>query len=208
MEAGEGLVERVASSPVFAPHLHLPLQSGSDSVLRRMRRGMTRARFESLARRAAARNPRIHLATDVIAGFPGETDEEFAEGLEFVASLPLASIHVFPFSPRPGTEAEALHAARPVEARVRSERAALLRDVADEKLRAFTLRAAGTVADVVALRGGIGLTDHYLEVVLPSGDPHPAPGCRFRALLEASAGSERLLARPLSLPSRTGPAAC
>ena len=208
MGAGEELLDRLTGSPVVVPHLHLPLQSGSDAVLRRMRRGMTRARFASLVLRAAARNPRLHLATDLIAGFPGESEEEFAEGLEFVRSLPLASVHVFPFSPRPGTEAEALHLDRPVDPRRRSGRAAALRRLGDEKLRAFTHRSAGTVADVVALRGGIGLTDHYLEVDLSPGGAAPPPGSRFRALLASGSGPGRLLARPLSLPSRPGRGAC
>ena len=76
--------------------------------LRRMRRGMTRDRFRALLLRAARANPRIHLATDVIAGFPGETDAEFAETEELLEGLPLASLHVFPFSPRSGTAAALL----------------------------------------------------------------------------------------------------
>ena len=208
MEAGKELVDHVAASAVVVPHLHLPLQSGSDAVLRRLRRGMTRARFESLVRRAAARNPRLHLATDLIAGFPGESDAEFLDGLDFVASLPVASIHVFPFSPRPGTEAELLHRDGPDDPARRAERAAALRLLAAEKLAAFTLQAAGSTADVVALRGGTGLPDHYLQVDLLPAETAPAPGSRFRALLEARAGSSRLLARPLSLPSRAGPAPC
>ena len=71
MEAGEALVSFVARSRVVVPHLHLPLQSGSDAVLRRMRRGITASRFARLASRAALANPRLHLATDLIAGFPG-----------------------------------------------------------------------------------------------------------------------------------------
>ena len=208
MEAGDDLVDLVASSSVVAPHLHLPLQSGSDAVLRRMRRGMTRSRYEALVRRAVARNARLHLATDLVVGFPGETEAEFAETLEFVDSLPFASIHVFPFSPRAGTEAEALHRERPVDPKATAERAAALRRLGAGKLAAFAARSAGTVADVVALRGGVGLTDHYLEVDLARGADGPAPGSRFRAFLEAQRPAGRLGARPLSLPSRTGRTAC
>jgi threonylcarbamoyladenosine tRNA methylthiotransferase MtaB len=208
MEAGPELVDRIASSRVVAPHLHLPLQSGSDAVLKRMRRGMTRARFDALVRRAVSRNARLHVATDLIAGFPGETDSEFSETLDFVASLPIASIHAFPFSPRPGTEGEALHRSSPVDARLRGERAARLRRLGRQKLREFTLRSAGTVADVVALHGGAGLTDHYLGVDLVPRDGGPRQGSRFQALLEAGTESGRLRALPLRLPSRTGPTAC
>ena len=100
MEAGEALVDLVATSRAVVPHLHLPLQSGSFGVLKRMRRGIVPERYRALAERAVRANPRLHLATDLIAGFPGETDAEFAETRRFVEELPFASLHVFPFSPR------------------------------------------------------------------------------------------------------------
>ncbi|MBK6407108.1 MAG: MiaB/RimO family radical SAM methylthiotransferase [Holophagales bacterium] len=127
MEAGEALVDLVAAGGVVAPHLHLPLQSGSDTVLRRMRRGMTAARFRTLLLRAWRANPRIHLATDVIAGFPGESDAEFAETEALLRDLPLASLHVFPFSPRTGTAAASLVPNAGVPGVVVSRRAARLR---------------------------------------------------------------------------------
>jgi len=181
MEAGEALVDLVASSRVVAPHLHLPLQSGSDAVLRRMRRGMTRARFRDLLLRAARANPRLHLATDVIAGFPGETDAEFAETEALLAELPLASLHVFPFSPRSGTAAAAQPAGASVPASLRTRRAARLRARAATLLRRFAAAHDGRAADVVALRGDVGLTETYVEVALPPSGPPPAS--RFAALL-------------------------
>jgi threonylcarbamoyladenosine tRNA methylthiotransferase MtaB len=184
METGESLVDFVASSAIIVPHLHLPLQSGSDATLRRMRRGMTRKRFESLAARAVRQNPRLHLATDLIAGFPGETDEEFRETIEFVSALPFASLHVFPFSSRSGTEAEGMHLRFPVPFALRRERAALLRAVGRAKFLDFTLRATGTVADTLRLRTGKCLTDHYIEAALDDRGPSPASGARFLARLE------------------------
>ncbi len=181
MEAGEALVDLVASSRVVAPHLHLPLQSGSDSVLRRMRRGMTRARFRALLLRAARANARIHLATDVIAGFPGETDEEFAETEALLADLPLASLHVFPFSPRSGTAAAALAETDAVPAALRTRRAAHLRSLDAALRRRYAEAHDGRDADVVALRGGVGLTGTYVEVALPPDGPPPAS--RFAATL-------------------------
>ena len=181
MEAGEALVDLVAAGKVVAPHLHLPLQSGSDAVLRRMRRGMTTARFRALLHRAWRGNPRIHLATDVIAGFPGETDAEFSETEALLQDLPLASLHVFPFSPRSGTSAAGLAATDGVPRAVVTQRAARLR-VLDARLRRrFARSHDGRDADVVALNGGIGLTETYVEVALPAGNP-PA-GSRFRARL-------------------------
>lgn len=181
MEAGEALVDLVASGGVVAPHLHLPLQSGSDAVLRRMRRGMTAARFRALLLRAWRANPRIHLATDVIAGFPGESDSEFAETEALLGDLPLASLHVFPFSPRTGTAAASLAPATGVPRAVVSRRAARLRALDAEIRTRFARSHDGQEADLVALNGNVGLTETYVEAALPAGSP-PAGG-RFRARL-------------------------
>lgn len=193
MEAGEDLVDLVASSRVVAPHLHLPLQSGSDAVLRRMRRGMTRARYRALLLRAARANPRVHLATDVLAGFPGETDAEFAETEALLAELPLASLHVFPFSPRSGTAAAALAERDAVPAAIRTRRAARLRALDATLRRRYAEAHDGRVADVVALKGGVGLTETYVEVALLPGGPPPAS--RFAASL-ALRPDGRIEARP------------
>jgi threonylcarbamoyladenosine tRNA methylthiotransferase MtaB len=196
MEAGEELVDRVASSRVVVPHLHLPLQSGSLAVLRRMRRGIVPARYRALTERAVRANERLHLATDLIAGFPGETDAEFDETLRFVTELPFASLHVFPFSPRAGTDAAAWHRVSAVPFGVVTERTRTLRRLGERKARAFAARAAGTTADLVALRGGRGLTDHYLEVGLRLGPADAAPGRRLAVRLIASGEGGALEAHP------------
>ncbi|MBN2115718.1 MAG: MiaB/RimO family radical SAM methylthiotransferase [Anaerolineales bacterium] len=87
------------------PHLHLPLQSGCESTLRRMRRKTTPQTFRALVAAARHAIPDVAVTTDVIAGFPGETEEEFAESLAFVRALDFAGGHVFTYSPRPGTGA-------------------------------------------------------------------------------------------------------
>ena len=181
MEAGEALVDLVAAGSVVAPHLHLPLQSGSDAVLRRMRRGMTTVRFRALLHRAWRGNPRIHLATDVIAGFPGETDAEFSETEALLHELPLASLHVFPFSSRSGTTAAGLAATAGVPRAVVTQRAARLRGLDARIRRSFARSHDGRDAEIVTLNGGVGLTETYVEAVLPAGSP-PA-GSRFRARL-------------------------
>jgi threonylcarbamoyladenosine tRNA methylthiotransferase MtaB len=181
MEAGEALVDLVAAGSVVAPHLHLPLQSGSDAVLRRMRRGMTTVRFRALLHRASRANSRIHLATDVIAGFPGETDAEFSETEALLHDLPLSSLHVFPFSPRSGTPAASLAAAAGVPRAVVTRRAARLRGLDAQIRRSFARSHEGRPADLVSLNGGVGLTETYVEAVLPAGSP--PPGSRFRARL-------------------------
>jgi threonylcarbamoyladenosine tRNA methylthiotransferase MtaB len=182
MEAGLSLVTRIAGSAVVVPHLHLPLQSGSARVLRRMRRGILPERYAALARAAFATNPRVHLATDVIAGFPGETDEDFDETVRLLEELPFASIHVFPFSPRSGTRAAELQETEGVPRAVVAGRARALRALAAEKSAAFEARNAGTLADVVVLAGGRALTDNYLE--LPLVPPDAAPrGARLTVRL-------------------------
>jgi threonylcarbamoyladenosine tRNA methylthiotransferase MtaB len=193
MEAGEDLVDLVASGSVVAPHLHLPLQSGCDAVLRRMRRGMTTGRFRALLHRAWRGNPRMHLATDVIAGFPGETDGEFSETEALLRDLPLASLHVFPFSPRSGTTAAGLAATSGVPRAVVTQRAARLRTLDAEIRRSFARSHDGCHADLVSLNGGVGLTETYVEATLPAGSP-PA-GSRFGARL-ALASNGTLAAHP------------
>ncbi len=100
-----------------------------------MRRGIVPSRYRALALAAAAANPRLHLATDLIAGFPGETDAEFEETLRLVEELPFASLHVFPFSPRAGTDAAAWHRADPVPARAVTERTRALRRLGESEGR-------------------------------------------------------------------------
>ena len=191
MEAGEALVDLVASGRVVTPHLHLPLQSGCDAVLRRMRRGMTTTRFRALLERAARANPRVHLATDVIAGFPGETDAEAAASEAFLRDLPLASLHVFPFSPRSGTAAADLPA--PVPRASVTGRAARLRALDAAVRRLYARSHDGREADLVALHGGVALTETYVEAALPAGGP--PPGARFRAVLDLRPDGS-LAARP------------
>lgn len=196
MEAGEELVDLVAASRVVVPHLHLPLQSGSFSVLKRMRRGIVPARYRALAERAARANPRLHLATDLIAGFPGETDADFDETRLFVEDLPFASLHVFPFSPRGGTDAAAWHRESPLPSRVLTERTRVLRRLGETKAHAFAARAAGTTAEIVTLRGNRGLTDHYLEVSLELPPAFRVPGRRLLVRLAAGAAGMPLEAHP------------
>jgi threonylcarbamoyladenosine tRNA methylthiotransferase MtaB len=142
---------------------------------------MTTDRFRALLHRAWRANPRIHLATDVIAGFPGETDAEFSETEALLHDLPLASLHVFPFSPRSGTPAASLAATDGVPRAVVTRRAARLRGLDTRIRRRFALSHDGRDADLVALKGGVGLTETYVEAVLPAGSP-PA-GSRFQARL-------------------------
>ena len=158
-------------------HLHLPLQSGSDAVLRRMGRRYTAAEFAALVTAARAAIPDLAVTTDVIAGFPGETDAEFAESLAFVEATGFARAHVFPYSARPGTVAAGLPGQVP--SRIKAERAQAMRAVATASDRAFRQRFVGRTMAVLweTSRPGEdglvwnGLTDNYLRVqaVCPQG---------------------------------------
>ncbi len=128
------LVDLIASQPQLAPHVHLSLQSGSDTVLQRMRRPYRSRQVAAAAASLARIDPSCGLGADLIAGFPGETDDEFAETVSLVESLPFSYLHVFRFSPRPGTPAAAM---APVPPAVVSARAEALRALGRRKQEAF-----------------------------------------------------------------------
>jgi threonylcarbamoyladenosine tRNA methylthiotransferase MtaB len=136
----------------LARHAHLPLQSGSDAVLRRMHRRYRPWHYaEKLEALVRAAGPELTLGADVMAGFPGETDAEFEETLAFVRALPFGYLHLFPFSPRPGTPGWALHARLPVARAVVDERMAALRALAAEKSRSHRRRFIGRALDAITL---------------------------------------------------------
>ncbi len=152
-------------------HLHLSLQSGSTETLRRMRRPYTAESYLSLIDRVKTAIPGVAVTTDVIAGFPGETDAEAAESLATVEAAGFAKIHAFPFSPRPDTEAADLP--DPVAPEVLKERMERLLAAACRAERAFRLAQVGTRVTVLweKPRDGIGqgLTDNYVRVLSPEG---------------------------------------
>ena len=191
-EVDDRLAELLVGAPGrVAPHLHAPLQSGSDRVLRRMgRHWYTAADYASAVERLAARAPVFALAADVITGFPGERDEDHARTVTLVHALPFTSLHVFPYSERPGTAAARLP--EPVAPRVARERASELRAIAAAKEQAHRRARAGGTADVVVVREGPtsrGLTEDYLDVALGAGAPPRS--ARFHATLVESGGALR-----------------
>jgi threonylcarbamoyladenosine tRNA methylthiotransferase MtaB len=163
------LLDVVVGAPVVAPHLHVPLQSGSDRTLRRMRRPYTVAMYRTLVERLSAAIPRLGLGTDVIAGFPGETDADFEETMRLVEALPLTYLHVFPYSDRSGTEATGLDGH--VAPAVITERGRRLRALGRAKNLGFRRGLTGRVEDVLVLETRdrasgrlVGLTGNYVEV--------------------------------------------
>lgn len=182
-----------------APHLHAPLQSGSDRLLKRMgRHWYTAEAYAAMAERLAITCSPFGLGADIIVGFPGETDADHAATVALVERLPFTYLHVFPFSLRPGTAAERLGGR--VDPRVASDRARQLREMAARKAADYRASRAGGLADVVVVRGGPtasereGVTEDYLTV-LP-GAPTLPRGSRYCAhLVAADAG---LTAIPLT----------
>jgi len=173
MEVSPEFIRFLAGSRTVCPHLHIPLQSGSGAVLARMNRHYSRDSFRAVVEKLVADVPGICIGCDVIAGFPGETDAEFAEGLGFIASLPVAYLHVFPFSPRPGTPAATM--AGQVEPAVSRERAAVLRQLGEKKRLAFYRSFVGRELEVlVQEREGSGrlrgISRNYIPVQLAGGD--------------------------------------
>lgn len=175
------------TDPRLMPHLHLPIQSGSDTVLRRMtRRGRARD-FVALATAGHGAVPDLNLTTDVIAGFPGETEAEWRETLALVQEIGFGDVHVFPFSPRPGTQAAGLGGQVPPE--VRQARARQLRELAAGLRRAALVRMVGRQAEVL-VEGRedaagppgerLGYTPGYLPVRVAGAEVRTDPGGRTR----------------------------
>jgi threonylcarbamoyladenosine tRNA methylthiotransferase MtaB len=153
--------------PRLCRHLHLSLQSGATATLRRMRRPYSAEAFARVLAQARAAIPGVAVTTDVIAGFPGETEAELEESLAFVDAARFAKVHVFPFSPRPGTEAATLPGQVPPEAK--RARMARLLAAAERAERAFWQAQVGRQATVLWERphNGLtqGLTDDYVRVL-------------------------------------------
>ncbi|MBN2006304.1 MAG: tRNA (N(6)-L-threonylcarbamoyladenosine(37)-C(2))-methylthiotransferase MtaB [Anaerolineae bacterium] len=158
---------RLLENPRFCRQLHLPLQSGSETVLRRMGRRSTAAQFAELVAAARAISPDVAITTDVIVGFPGETDAEFAEGLAFVERIGFARLHVFPYSERTGTPAVRLPGRVPEHVRV--QRAAQMRTLGESSAMAYRAGFLGQTLPVLwenrdAQGYWCGWTDNYLAV--------------------------------------------
>ncbi len=156
--------------PRLCRHLHLPLQSGCDATLRRMNRHYTTAEFAALVAAARAAIPDLAVTTDVIVGFPGESEADFAASLAFVQAMGFSRVHVFPYSLRQGTPAARMEGQVP--APIKAERARAMRAAAAKASRAFRQRFVGRTMTVLweSSRPGdkgltwSGLTDNYQRV--------------------------------------------
>jgi threonylcarbamoyladenosine tRNA methylthiotransferase MtaB len=167
MDWSDELILLVASSPRIAKHAHVPLQSGSDRILRAMHRRYRPWHYAEKIRKIREAMPEAAIGADVMAGFPGETDELFEESRSFIEHLPFTYLHVFTYSSRPGTPSAAMPGQVPVH--VARERNRVLRELAAEKNLEFRRRFVGRTLDVITLHHGNGetteaLSDNYLKV--------------------------------------------
>jgi threonylcarbamoyladenosine tRNA methylthiotransferase MtaB len=172
----EDFIALVASSDRLARHFHIPLQSGTQKILKAMHRWYRPALYADRIWQIRRALPAAAIGADVIVGFPGESDEDFRETYEFIDSLPLAYLHVFSFSARPGTEAAGLDSGASVAAGVIRDRARTLRQLSREKATDFRASQVGRKMRAITLdRGGPdwteALTSHYLKVRVAGRHP-------------------------------------
>jgi threonylcarbamoyladenosine tRNA methylthiotransferase MtaB len=165
MDLGDDLLELMASSPRIAPHVHAPLQTGSDRILRRMHRKYRPRHYADRILKARALMPDAAIGADVMVGFPGETEADFEDNRRFIEQLPFTYLHVFTYSARPGTPAATDSEQVPVAERKRRNRE--LRELAAAKNLAFRQSMAGRSLSAVTLEEErAALSGNYLKVEL------------------------------------------
>ena len=154
--------------PRIAPHFHLPLQHASDRILSLMRRPYTLASYRALVDTIRDRLPHAAVGSDIIAGFPGETDDDFAQLVGYLEASPLTHIHVFPYSDRPGTVASSLP--DKVHGSVIKARAQRLREISRALAESFRAAQHGSVRLALTIEdGSVAITDNYFRVPAPAG---------------------------------------
>ncbi|MGE0259984.1 MAG: tRNA (N(6)-L-threonylcarbamoyladenosine(37)-C(2))-methylthiotransferase MtaB [Alphaproteobacteria bacterium] len=192
-EIDEDLWRLIATESRLMPHLHLSLQAGDDLILKRMKRRHTRAQAIATARRAGALRPDIMLGADLIAGFPTETDSMFRNTLDLIGDAGLGFVHVFPYSPRPGTPAARMPQLAPALVR---ERAARLRETGAAALAAELTRRVGRVEEVLIEAPGRGRAACYAPVRFAADARGAAVGA-VRHMRFVAADASQLIGAPV-----------
>ena len=201
----ERMVARLGRHPSICPYLHLPVQSGSDAVLRRMGRGYDIASYLALVAAIRAVRPGIALSTDFIVGFPGETEEEFARTLDLVAAARFAAVFAFCYSPRPGTAA--LRLGPEVPRQVADERLQRLLQLQNAIQRELNEERIGAVEEVLVTGWGrepgwlAGRTPCHRIVHFPAGPDPARPGAILRVPIQHALPHRLVGAEPLAAPS-------
>jgi len=174
-EVSDELINLIASSDKLCNHLHLPLQSGSDEILAAMNRPYTVADFKAMVDKIRAKIPQISITTDVIVGFPGESEADFAATCAVVEELEFSSVHVFKYSKREGTPAASFD--DQLHSRVKKKRSKKLRDLAKKLAQQYRQQFIGSKQEVLLEerrdnQTGLltGLTDNYLRVLVAGSD--------------------------------------
>jgi len=169
------VIEVLDKSKIIVNHLHIPIQSGSDTVLKRMRRKYTMEFFAERITRLKEALPGLAITSDVIVGFPGETEEEFMETYNFIKEHKFSELHVFPYSKRTGTPAARMD--NQIEEDVKNERVHRLISLSDQLAKEYASNYEGEVVEVIPEEvykedgNGklyVGYTDNYLKVVFPA----------------------------------------
>jgi threonylcarbamoyladenosine tRNA methylthiotransferase MtaB len=168
MDCSRQILDLVAGSDRFAPHFHLPLQHASDRVLAAMRRPYTIDYYASLVTYIRARLPHASIGSDLIVGFPGETDDDVELLASYLEGAPLTHLHVFPYSDRPGTDAAAMSGK--VAGSVVRARARRIRDIGQRLTTRFRDAQVGTTHRALTIEdGALAVTGNYLKVRIPPG---------------------------------------
>lgn len=189
-------IRLVENEKKIVPHFHIPLQSGSDAVLRRMNRKYKVKNYAERVLKLSLTKPLTSIGTDVIVGFPGETQREFDETVNLIQSLPLTYLHVFPFSARPETKAAKLK--DDVLGNIKNERVHVLRDLSHQKRKAYFENFKGTVQTVLVekkkTKEGLlmGYTEHYVPVQFKGQDRLIEKGVDVKLTDLVEAGQDQL----------------
>jgi threonylcarbamoyladenosine tRNA methylthiotransferase MtaB len=189
-----GIIELAVEHRNFAPHFHIPLQSGSDRILKLMRRPYRAARFVELLEEIRSRIPHVGLGTDVLVGFPGETDQDFEDTRKAVEKAQLSYIHVFPFSAREGTDAYSMPGKVPPK--MIKERCEILRRLSQARNLEFRKKFVGTVLPAITLdrEEGMGrsvaLTENFIHARIAEREVEPNQLVEIR-IEEADGGETR-----------------
>lgn len=176
-QISDEVIEVLANSEKVVRHLHIPIQSGSDTVLKRMRRKYTMEFFADRLNKLKAALPGLAITSDVIVGFPGETEDEFMETFNFIREHKFSELHVFPYSKRTGTPAARME--DQIDEDVKNERVHRLITLSDQLAKEYASKFDGEVLEVIPEeRFGedpesglyVGYTDNYLKVVFPANE--------------------------------------
>ncbi|CAM3115519.1 tRNA (N(6)-L-threonylcarbamoyladenosine(37)-C(2))-methylthiotransferase MtaB [Paenibacillus lupini] len=183
----DAMIDVLKRSEKMCRHLHIPLQAGDTSVLKRMRRKYTTEEFAGKLKRIREAMPGVAITTDVIVGFPGETDEMFENGYKFMQEVGFSEMHVFPYSKRTGTPAARME--DQVDEEVKNERVHKLIDLSEKMQLAYAEQYVGAVLDVIPERDykgapGTGLvmgySDNYIQVIFEGTEALVGKLCRVK----------------------------